>query len=513
MSFGGRLSSQSWTQALPCCGKPDEKTLSKSPQRHRRSQDVGGSQINVASQSFSPQEKCDTETQASTKYSTGDEKGEGGQQQRVTQVPWPEVEDGMVRLGALRAAIAAKRSKRDALMEKVAAAFQGRAGRLQQVELLDRTRKCLQLRAVQLAQSRHALLEQQDTLKEGWNLLKPRAESLMASARALAAAQVRLQEAERMLSGEAGVGRLGLLNELIVGRQKEMLAHLSFIYPLGTVRVPHRPNEGTLLTHIWGSSSKPFLTQGLFGPAPISSHLQALQQMGVDYSQSGTTLVDPKTSLDRATTSTFSSTDGPGDLTRLRNKGQECSPSASDDSSSKLVEEGGAQRAGAKEVAEDADAKPGGPQLSIAGLHLLPPGRQGGRFWDKQELQTQATALGYVAHVVVLAAGIMGVPLRYPVDLGASHSHVRDPSPAAEGSYDGGIVKSLPAAAMRAPLCFPLYASNSDQSKLAVGVFLLNKDIEQLLNVLGFDWVGPKHTLQNLRKLLRTGAQPSTFPS
>ncbi|KAK3284305.1 hypothetical protein CYMTET_8038 [Cymbomonas tetramitiformis] len=49
---------------------------------------------------------------------------------------------------------------------------------------------------------------------------------------------------------------------------------------------------------------------------------------------------------------------------------------------------------------------------------------------------------------------------------------------------------------------FPLFSEGVERTRFAYGVFLLNKDIEQLLNAHGINAVGPRHTLQNLQKLM-----------
>ncbi|KAH9311414.1 hypothetical protein KI387_026449, partial [Taxus chinensis] len=59
--------------------------------------------------------------------------------------------------------------------------------------------------------------------------------------------------------------------------------------------------------------------------------------------------------------------------------------------------------------------------LTIAGLQLFgPPLKKLGFFNDKQEFQSSATALGYVAHIVKLIALYLDFPLRYPLRLAES---------------------------------------------------------------------------------------------
>ncbi|CAK9209811.1 unnamed protein product [Sphagnum troendelagicum] len=144
--------------------------------------------------------------------------------------------------------------------------------------------------------------------------------------------------------------------------------------------------------------------------------------------------------------------------------------------------------------------------MAIAGLQLLEPGKkQPGLFNDKQENDTTATALGYVAHVVAMVAGYLDVPLRYPVRLGVSHSYIQDYSPAIEPPPSVDIVAPVGTAPVeRTVVEFPLFSEGQDQTRSAYAVFLLNKDLEQILNQLGVESVGPRHTLLNLNRLIST---------
>lgn len=49
---------------------------------------------------------------------------------------------------------------------------------------------------------------------------------------------------------------------------------------------------------------------------------------------------------------------------------------------------------------------------------------------------------------------------------------------------------------------FPLYARGVDRTRFEYGVFLLNKDIEQLLHAQGLEAFPLKHTLPNLHRLI-----------
>ncbi|CAA6669179.1 unnamed protein product [Spirodela intermedia] len=122
--------------------------------------------------------------------------------------------------------------------------------------------------------------------------------------------------------------------------------------------------------------------------------------------------------------------------------------------------------------------------LSILGLQLPSTFLKKTSFFpDKKELQRSATALGYIAHAVLLIAAYLDVPLRYPLRFGGSRSYVHDYAPS--------------------PMEFPLFLEGQDSTRAAYAVFLLNKDIEQLLNGIGEESLGPRHVLPNLRELMR----------
>ncbi|KAK7400100.1 hypothetical protein VNO78_11300 [Psophocarpus tetragonolobus] len=142
--------------------------------------------------------------------------------------------------------------------------------------------------------------------------------------------------------------------------------------------------------------------------------------------------------------------------------------------------------------------------LTIHGLHLnVLSFRKMSFFTDKKEIQNSATALGYVAHAVSLVASYLQVPLRYPLRLGASHSYVIDNAPSTE-------LTSSEASSNAKHVEFPLFLEGQDTTRAAYAVFLLNKDLEQLLNFIDAKSLGPRHVLANLRELLRT-IQSSAF--
>ncbi|GMY26799.1 UV radiation resistance-associated gene protein [Fagus crenata] len=140
--------------------------------------------------------------------------------------------------------------------------------------------------------------------------------------------------------------------------------------------------------------------------------------------------------------------------------------------------------------------------LTILGLHLtMLPFKQMSFFTDKKEVQRSATALGYVAHAVSLIASYLKVPLRYPLRLGGSHSYIIDYAPSIEPTSDSSLNTEL--STSKKHVEFPLFLEGQETTRAAYAVFLLNKDLEQLLNFIGVKSLGPRHVLANLKELLR----------
>jgi hypothetical protein len=92
----------------------------------------------------------------------------------------------------------------------------------------------------------------------------------------------------------------------------------------------------------------------------------------------------------------------------------------------------------------------------------------------------------YVCHVVHVIARWLGVTLTYDTIPMSSRSIVKD-----EISVQGSGSSK-----------FPLYARGVDRTRFEYGVFLLNKDIEQLLHAKGVEALPLKCTLPNLNRLL-----------
>lgn len=147
-----------------------------------------------------------------------------------------------------------------------------------------------------------------------------------------------------------------------------------------------------------------------------------------------------------------------------------------------------------------------GSSLVIAGMALSEPGKKlSGLARDKIENDMSATALGYVGHVVTLVARYFDIQLRYPIVEMASRSFIRDNSPAVEPPAVDAVTAAVAPhyGAQRLAVEFPLFSESQDSTRSAYAVFLLNKDLEQILNHLGFESVGPRHTLLNLEKFVK----------
>ncbi|XP_030547682.2 UV radiation resistance-associated gene protein isoform X2 [Rhodamnia argentea] len=142
--------------------------------------------------------------------------------------------------------------------------------------------------------------------------------------------------------------------------------------------------------------------------------------------------------------------------------------------------------------------------LTILGLQLtMLPFTKMSFFMDKKEVQRSATALAYVGHAVSLIASYLRVPLRYPLHLGGSNSYIIDRAP----SIDTTPADSSSSTNLRSNIKtieFPLFLEGQDTTRAAYAVFLLNKDLEQLLNFIGVKSLGPRYVLANLKELLRT---------
>jgi len=159
--------------------------------------------------------------------------------------------------------------------------------------------------------------------------------------------------------------------------------------------------------------------------------------------------------------------------------------------------------------------------LSIAGMHLRSfsglrkvPGSRVLSFQlpERDVDNSICTALGYVCLLVQKLGRYLDVPLRYPVAHGASRSYVFDMTPSSTAQDKKQSQKRVSLGAS-----FPLYfEAPSEHAQFSIAVMLLNKNLEQMLNSYQMKWLGPRHTLHNLHRLLYAcshaaslGTQPS----
>ncbi|KAF8249531.1 hypothetical protein K440DRAFT_581778 [Wilcoxina mikolae CBS 423.85] len=98
---------------------------------------------------------------------------------------------------------------------------------------------------------------------------------------------------------------------------------------------------------------------------------------------------------------------------------------------------------------------------------------------------TVSAALGHVAQLIYLLSYYLGTPLRYPVKATGSRSFVRDDISVIQGART-----------------FPLWMKGTVYYRFEYAVFLVNKDVQQLMSKVGLHCVDIRHTLANLKSLL-----------
>ena len=104
---------------------------------------------------------------------------------------------------------------------------------------------------------------------------------------------------------------------------------------------------------------------------------------------------------------------------------------------------------------------------------------------QREDEDTVSSALGMIGQVVGLLSVYLDTPLHYPIATAGSRSVIQD---------------SI--SVMSGPRAFPLYAKGVEAYRFEYAMFLLNKNIEQLMNHLGITIVDIRNTLPNLKNLL-----------
>ena len=105
-----------------------------------------------------------------------------------------------------------------------------------------------------------------------------------------------------------------------------------------------------------------------------------------------------------------------------------------------------------------------------------------------------ASALGYVAHLLILLSKYLEIPLRYPIAYAASKSLIRDPLLIPMG---GGVAATL-----------PLYRKGVDKEKFERAVTLIRKNVQQLVYSVGIEYQHDKNWLENLNLIFQNQIWP-----
>lgn len=135
---------------------------------------------------------------------------------------------------------------------------------------------------------------------------------------------------------------------------------------------------------------------------------------------------------------------------------------------------------------------------------------------DRQDMRRAAAALGYLAAAVERLGFYLDIPLRYPIKPGNCKSLILSHADVA-GTYrfldeiNAGTTATRPQSAFNRHLTvgvveFPLYCEGVERTRFAYGIYLLNKDVEQVLNAHGLTATGASQVLANLHKLLAAAA-------
>ncbi|KAK9915911.1 hypothetical protein WJX75_005884 [Coccomyxa subellipsoidea] len=371
----------------------------------------------------------------------------------------------------------AARAKQQRLLKTLNEAVERRTAARQQAAALQSVRHRLarQVAATQRAQQAAAMFQRSMAVSRQIATLQARA--LLGAANAMQEAGRRLQEAARLLEVEGRGSRLHHLQRQLVARRCRMAVALGRIYSVGprTVTEPEPPPGGFL----WDQLDDLWFTEFVLTKA----HEQPQPEEASELERPPS----PAPSEHGSFTSSIS---------RFR------------------------------EVA----------RLAVGGLELEPDlarraaDPDGGWRVGHVEAERAAAALGYVARLTQRLAHLLDVPLRYPLRFANSRSSVFSHAlPAgtfgergvgAEGKegtsrmFDllqiGDRTPDLEDASL-APKEFPLFLDGSERMRFRYAVFLLNKDIEQLLNAHGLHSTGINQLLQNLYKLLAAAA--SAAPS
>lgn len=135
------------------------------------------------------------------------------------------------------------------------------------------------------------------------------------------------------------------------------------------------------------------------------------------------------------------------------------------------------------------------------------------------DLEAISAALGFVTHIIVQLELYLGIPLPYEPHVCGSTSSIFDPLSSAKelglaSSSDIGYRSSFTDTRGEVPTfqpptpetypyrSFPLYQQSVQSKRFRWAIYLLNKDIEELMQQSGCKVMDPRTTLANLKYLL-----------
>jgi len=116
--------------------------------------------------------------------------------------------------------------------------------------------------------------------------------------------------------------------------------------------------------------------------------------------------------------------------------------------------------------------------------------------FNKIDEETISSALGLVAQLVVLLSTYLSTPIHYPIATAGSRAVILD-----------GI------SVMNGNRTFPLFSKGVESYRFEYAVFLLNKNVEQLMNCYQIGMLDLKHTLPNLKNLILTLTAKESNPN
>lgn len=124
----------------------------------------------------------------------------------------------------------------------------------------------------------------------------------------------------------------------------------------------------------------------------------------------------------------------------------------------------------------------------------------------QERMERMSTALGYAAVVAKLASNYLDMRLQFSLYPLGSHSFLTDRLPRLDELKGGnGVSDSL-------PRLYPLYVDHSEKGAFTQAVYLFNRDLHQILDVLGLGHYAQKQSFSNLHVLLCAARKAMASP-